>query len=70
MFYPNTHYSQMNFGAARQFSSRLLASILLQLQDTGSGLFVDKTRGAGFVVLYSTSAAVLIWLHDPAGDRS
>ena len=40
----------MNFAAARQFSSRLLASILLQLQDTRFGLFVDKTRGLGFVV--------------------
>jgi hypothetical protein len=40
----------MNFAAARRFSSRLLARVLLQLQDTGIGLFVDKTRGAGFVV--------------------
>jgi hypothetical protein len=50
MLPPNSHYSQMNFAAARQFSSRLLASILLQLQDTRFGLFVDKTRGLGFVV--------------------
>jgi hypothetical protein len=40
----------MNFADAHEFSSRLLALILLHLRDTPIGLFVDKTRGAGFVV--------------------
>jgi len=44
------HYSQMNFAAARRFSSRLLVRILLQLQDGGFGLFVDKTLQAASVV--------------------
>jgi hypothetical protein len=59
MLPPNAHYSQMNFAAAREFSSRLLASILLQLRDTRFGLFVDKTRTAGFVASY----AVTVILH-------
>jgi hypothetical protein len=50
MFAPNIHYSQMNFVAGHQFSSRLLARVLLHLRDTCIGLFVDKTRGVGFVV--------------------
>ena len=50
MFAPNTHYSQMNFAVGRQFSSRLSPPVLLQLRDTRIGLFVDKTRGAHFVV--------------------
>jgi hypothetical protein len=41
----------MNFVAARRFSSGLLGRILLQLHDSGFGLFVDQTCGAGFVVL-------------------
>ena len=51
MLPPNRHYSQMNFVAPRQFSSSLFAPILLQLQDTSFGLFVNKTRRRGFVVL-------------------
>jgi len=37
MLPPNTGCSQLNFAAADLFSSRLLASILLQLQDTRFG---------------------------------
>jgi hypothetical protein len=52
-------YSQMNFVAVRHFSSRLLARILLQLQDTGLGLFVDKTRTSRFVVFDQCGGAEL-----------
>jgi len=49
MLLQNTCYSQMIFAIRKCFSSTIFALVLLQLRNDARELFVDKTRGAGFV---------------------